>query len=160
MTSTTRNFNVSTAAFQQVSKKYKDASRKMFPCVFIILFNGCVETFELRPGDVQQVGRGRNVQSLFLLLFCLNLRFYANENIKMTLQRKQDQAAKMMKPACRPSMTPCLQGSEAWSQRTQRNSSEGRRPGVNENLCWIFLAFAFGGLSKQFGRAHVVVFCF
>lgn len=47
-----------------------------------------------------------------------------------------------------------------YSEPKNINPSGGDAPGVKGNVSWIFLGFAFGGLSKQFGRAHFVVFSF
>lgn len=65
---------------------------------------------------MQQVQRGRNAQSLFLLLFCLNGTFYSNENIKVTPQRMQNCAVEILNPEFWPSRTPCLQGSDSWKK--------------------------------------------
>lgn len=65
---------------------------------------------------MQQVRRGRNIQSLFLLLFCLNETFYSNESIKVTPQRTQNCAVEILNPEFWPSKTPCLQGSDSWKK--------------------------------------------
>lgn len=102
---------------------------------------------------MQQVQRGRSVQSFFLLFFCLNGTFYSNKNIKMTPQRKQNCAVTILNQRENPKKVKEAKEHEETPPRADAL-------GVKGNVSWFFLVFAFGGLSKQFGHAHFVVFSF